>query len=49
MKAVQITAVQPKKRRYQLAPRRPYSTHLALSNHGGSASIACDVDINCDN
>src|SRR5882672_12403471 len=44
-----ITAVQPKQRRYQLAPRRPYSTQTALSNDPRRPSTACKVVINCDN
>ena len=44
-----ITAVQPKKRRSQLAPRRPYSTQTALSNDPREPSTACEVVINCDN
>ena len=49
MKAVQIAAVQPKRRRYQLAPRRPYSTHSALSNRARDASTTWDGVTNCDN
>src|SRR3954469_17516908 len=44
-----ITAVQPKKRRSELAPRRPYSTQTALSNEPRRPSTACEVVINCDN
>src|SRR5207248_4776400 len=40
------TAVQqPNRRRFQLAPRRPYSTDIALSNRGRTSSTACAIAI----
>jgi hypothetical protein len=35
--------VQQKARRFQLAPRRHYSTHIALSNRPRGASINCET------
>ncbi|WP_426438864.1 hypothetical protein [Bradyrhizobium genosp. P] len=46
--AIQIAAFQMKWRRFQLAPRRPYSSENPLSNHGHTSSIACGTGINCE-
>src|SRR5580704_14425701 len=34
-----------KRRRHQLAPRRPYATQHALSNHGRDPSTACGIEL----
>ena len=47
--AIQIAAFQMKWRRYQLAPRRPYSSENPLSNRRKTASTACGTTANCNN
>src|SRR5258708_2078859 len=42
-------SAQPTRRRYQLAPRRPYSTQTPLSNRAHEPSTACEAAFNCAN